>query len=322
MKKVIILLLGAPLLFLLLIAGLDDGNSGSEGYGTGSGCEYSETETFKDAAVEEQRETVKNNLTDERYINAVLGIYSLDKELDVKEISKTFNELHEYTSINNITFSVSAYIQAYRYGEDYLKYLNENKLVANVENNKKYQEEHYKEVTDKNENDYNYYIEVLNTLNTHCVVTSIDLETEHYQSANPYVKINLRGQCTWYVWGRVREKIGEELPANMGNANEWYSYAQKNNLYKTGTTPKANSIIVLGGGDYGHVAVIESIEDGKVRITQGNYDNPCNKKGAICDMSEYARNYYAELFSDSEIDISILNSGVYEKMTILGYIYF
>lgn len=320
MKKIVALVVTLPMFILFIVIGAFDDSEVIE-KDIPNTCVYSETYIFDDEKVEQQRATVINNLVDTKYTNAVLGIYSLDTILDVKEISKQFNMFHEYAVMNNLDFDMSTYIQTYEYGEDYLKYLHEHNLVHTLNVSKEYQEKQETVTTEKN---YSYYLKVLSAITDDCsMATTIDLENEHYQEKNPYVKSKLRGQCTWYVWGRVREKTGYELPSKMGNANAWYEYAKANKILNVGTTPKANSVMVLGSSDglneYGHVAIIESIENGKVRITEGNVNNPYFNDS---QMSSYAHEHYAELFSDKEIDVSELTGGTYNQMKIIGYIYF
>lgn len=47
---------------------------------------------------------------------------------------------------------------------------------------------------------------------------------------------------TWYVWERINTNYGIKLP-NWGSADKWINQAKKSG-YKTGTTPKKNSIVI------------------------------------------------------------------------------
>lgn len=85
-------------------------------------------------------------------------------------------------------------------------------------------------------------------------------------TSNPYKKEGPYGtNCTWYVWKEVNEKLSISLPM-LGDAKDWYKNAQKYG-YSTGTTPKANSIVVWGGWtEYGHVGYVESVSDNIINV--------------------------------------------------------
>ncbi|HEV2354791.1 MAG TPA: CHAP domain-containing protein, partial [Puia sp.] len=78
------------------------------------------------------------------------------------------------------------------------------------------------------------------------------------------------GQCTWYVAGRRR------VPSNWGNADTWYSSAERAGWHVSSTTPVLGAIAQTSAGWYGHVAIVEAISpDGKsVEVTEMNYDGP------------------------------------------------
>ncbi len=71
--------------------------------------------------------------------------------------------------------------------------------------------------------------------------------------------------CTAYAHGRIAEITGK-YPRIYGNAEDWYSAAQKNG-YETGASPKLGAIICWkagrtgnGADGAGHVAVVEQIK--------------------------------------------------------------
>lgn len=84
-----------------------------------------------------------------------------------------------------------------------------------------------------------------------------------------------RGQCVWYVRGRMKEKLGIDT-GPLGNANEmWYNVKTSARLapsaenikpdtiatYQTGTSPS--------GAKYGHVIYIEDVVGDTVYYTEG-----------------------------------------------------
>lgn len=74
------------------------------------------------------------------------------------------------------------------------------------------------------------------------------------------------GQCVWYAWGRVYEKLGIKLPA-MGNGKDWDDNAIKYG-YSVGTEPKANSVAVWNYEKYGHVAFVEAVNGDNIVISE------------------------------------------------------
>ncbi len=72
------------------------------------------------------------------------------------------------------------------------------------------------------------------------------------------------GQCTWYAYER-RLQLGRPVGGMWGNARSWASYAA-NAGYQVNGTPAVGTVMQNGGGWYGHVAIVESVNPG-VSIT-------------------------------------------------------
>ena len=93
-------------------------------------------------------------------------------------------------------------------------------------------------------------------------------------SGNFYSVIDY-GQCTWYVWGRVKEVLNEELQFR-GRAKNWPTNALKHNKsvgyekYTVSDIPRSNSIIVWDAGEFGHVAFVEDVQGDNIVITEAN----------------------------------------------------
>lgn len=144
-----------------------------------------------------------------------------------------------------------------------------------------------------------------------------DIESSHYGDSNPYTKSGLKGQCTWFVWGRVSEALTIKLPYRMGDAGQWIYYAQwHSDTLHYGKTPKAGSIQVLGGSQYGHVAFVESVdkENNTMVISEGNVNNPHANDSYMVD---YAKLHYDELVVTHEVEIK----ETYYDLEVKGYIY-
>lgn len=73
------------------------------------------------------------------------------------------------------------------------------------------------------------------------------------------------GYCTWYVKNTL-----SWVPNGWGNANRWASNARSQG-YTVSTTPVIGSVAQTSGGSLGHVAVVTSINDNTVTISEMNY---------------------------------------------------
>lgn len=122
-----------------------------------------------------------------------------------------------------------------------------------------------------------------------------DLDDKHYYSndnifysvkLSPPFKKNdgslIKGNCTWYAWGRTWEITGKKpVEAGFtGNAYEWWQANKTNKKYKYGSEPRVGAIAVWspnlpGSGGCGHVAVVEKIEHGKVYISESMWHGDC-----------------------------------------------
>lgn len=77
------------------------------------------------------------------------------------------------------------------------------------------------------------------------------------------------GNCTWYVYER-RAQLGSPVGSFWGNASSWASYAASSG-YRVDSTPAAGAVMQNGGGFYGHVAVVESVNPGvSVSVSEMN----------------------------------------------------
>ncbi|MBQ9001376.1 MAG: CHAP domain-containing protein [Eggerthellaceae bacterium] len=104
-----------------------------------------------------------------------------------------------------------------------------------------------------------------------------DLASAAYQSnINPFYAAGYGGnatngyggECTWYAWGRAYEKLGVSLPCR-GNENSWTSEAAGS--FETGTTARANSIMVEHYAGTGHVFFVEDVANGYAYVSEGNW---------------------------------------------------
>ena len=79
-------------------------------------------------------------------------------------------------------------------------------------------------------------------------------------------------QCVSYTAHKVGQRTGN-YPRYWGNANMWPASARSAG-YKTGSTPRANSVGIIMAGQFGHSAWIESVNsDGTLTISQYNFYN-------------------------------------------------
>lgn len=151
------------------------------------------------------------------------------------------------------------------------------------------------------------------------VSTEMDLSSDYYNDRNTLTTSGYKGQCTWLAFGRALEVSGRELPT--GNAQTWLSSAVAMG-FTTGSRPAPNSVAVLAGRKYGHVAYVESWDGEKITISEGNIGNACSDD-TTCSQVEYANNHAEELVrtitynSLQEYRDASKESGLY----LVGFIY-
>lgn len=77
------------------------------------------------------------------------------------------------------------------------------------------------------------------------------------------------GNCTWYVYER-RQQLGRPVGSFWGNASTWATYARAAGFTVNGT-PAPGAVMQDGSGYYGHVAIVESVDEGNsITITEMN----------------------------------------------------
>lgn len=238
----------------------------------------------------------------------------------------------EITPANNQANTIPVLVITNGVYEDYLEWLNKNySKIADF--NKK------KKVTDGSDtslsDDQKEMLELLyqsddfaellgNDFVTHTPVygkneTKADLKSDNYNSKNTLATSGFKGQCTWYSFGRALEISGMKMPT--GNAQTWLTSAIAMG-YKTGTQPSTNSVVVLMGHKYGHVAYVEAYDGKTITISEGNVGNKCSSDDT-CSQVEYANEHAEELVRTktySSFDAyrkASKNSG----LTVVGFIY-
>lgn len=152
-------------------------------------CEHS-SGTFRDEEVERQREAAKKNITKPEYVNAVLGVYYMDKTKDIKMICDRMNELIEYVAVhaeNNRDMTVPVYLQAFQFGTGYIDHLIQIQETYTLLNALEYQE-HYE--NEYSEDMYQYALRVLTGISDTCAlgVGGLPLDKDSYTvtSGFPY----------------------------------------------------------------------------------------------------------------------------------------
>ncbi|WP_297426170.1 CHAP domain-containing protein [Clostridium sp.] len=121
--------------------------------------------------------------------------------------------------------------------------------------------------------------------------TAPSLDNKHYYSDdNLFYKIKLsppfsnggkviKGNCTWYAWGRAWELTGKKPDdaGFIGNAYEWWNDNKKSGKYQYGSEPRVGAIAVWksdlpNSGGSGHVAIVEKISNGKIYISESTWN--------------------------------------------------
>jgi surface antigen len=77
------------------------------------------------------------------------------------------------------------------------------------------------------------------------------------------------GYCTWWV-AVLRQKAGNPVPTNLGNAATWAVRAAAYGL-PTGSTPRVGAAVVTSTRGAGHVAYVTGVGDGTITISEMNH---------------------------------------------------
>lgn len=114
--------------------------------------------------------------------------------------------------------------------------------------------------------------------------STLDYDSAYYkQHFQNYV-----GQCTWHAYGRAYEVTGKQMTFSAAsglNGGTWYD--KVTNCTKK-ADPVSNSVAVWNFGEYGHVAYVEQVKDGKVKFTEANVprnDALDNADGIVKELS-------------------------------------
>lgn len=145
-----------------------------------------------------------------------------------------------------------------------------------------------------------------------------DYDSPEYNRLNPFTANGYKGQCTWYVFGRVLKVTGKRMPT--GNAVLWLQNAKAMG-YATGSHPGQNAIVVLAGNNFGHVSFVEAWDGTNITISEGNYNNPC--ASGQCSAVEYARKHYDELIHQATYESfeAYKKAAKEQGLTVIGFIY-
>lgn len=74
--------------------------------------------------------------------------------------------------------------------------------------------------------------------------------------------------CTGYAWGRWYELLNSRPKLARTDAKTWFNTRDG---YSRGQVPAVGAVACWAGGKYGHVAIVESIGDGYIMVSQSNY---------------------------------------------------
>lgn len=125
--------------------------------------------------------------------------------------------------------------------------------------------------------------------NVHASGFTPNIQSSAYTSVgNIFSKCGYTGQCTWFTYGRVLEKLGISLPSEFyGNAIDWWYANARDGIYSYGTEPRANSIAVWSGGSkgYGHVGFVEQVSGGVVYLNEGNFNIRGSYDGSVKQLT-------------------------------------
>ncbi|WP_251862466.1 SH3 domain-containing protein [Clostridium sp. Marseille-Q2269] len=126
-----------------------------------------------------------------------------------------------------------------------------------------------------------------------------NISSSAYNSNNIFTQCGYKGQCTWFTYGRVLEKLGTKLPSQFyGNAIDWWYSNIKYGIFSYDSQPRANSIIVWSGGPkgFGHVGFVEKVVGDTIYYNEGNVEKRGYYDGYVKTISKQAIKNRGNLF--------------------------
>lgn len=102
----------------------------------------------------------------------------------------------------------------------------------------------------------------------------------------PYCQHDLYGQCTDFVYHAAKSE-NVNLPAAMGNAGDWVTYAHGQS-WTVSMTPAAGTVLCYSGqlpgsdGD-GHVCLVQSVNGQQIQVQEANWQYPANQSPGKTD---------------------------------------
>lgn len=127
----------------------------------------------------------------------------------------------------------------------------------------------------------------------------------HYYTDNPYHQKNYGlPNCTAYAWGRISELTGTAPGLNPGgDAKYWFRYTPDG--YRRGLQPRLGAVACWVFEGTGHVAVVESIQDEHIVISQSHWsarkpgsDTPAFSRLTIkADGSDYLPGFQGYIYA-------------------------
>jgi hypothetical protein len=79
-----------------------------------------------------------------------------------------------------------------------------------------------------------------------------------------YANLYEPGNCTW-----LAASMKQHVPNSWGNANTWAQRAAEDG-YTVSATPMVGAVAQTSAGYYGHVAVVEEVGEGRVKVIEMN----------------------------------------------------
>lgn len=176
MKKALILILVLvilallPLLLILLIAFIIGGSNQNKMNNLQNKpvCEYRVME-FEDDYLNEMLDSARNGLSDPYYATAAVQIAEFES-LDIDDVIDQLNELIDTAESCGIDDAGTMVLQAYKFGADYIEWLNNENLKHTLSTAKQYQQL----FIDSEDKEYTFYKQVLMQFDDDCHIVEGD----------------------------------------------------------------------------------------------------------------------------------------------------
>lgn len=138
---------------------------------------------------------------------------------------------------------------------------------------------------------------------------------------------NIKGNCTWWCWGRLADALNVRLPF-YGDGVNWYTRYQADggSVDTDATNIQPGDIICFSSSEpAGHVMFVEKVDGSDVYISQSAYSSRSIWTGYACrctifDKADIYAGHSIDMYKDIDSPFSVTTIGILHTGEESGYL--